>query len=379
MKSAKYTEQPRFIHNIPDPVLDEILVRVPVNDLCSCKCVCTRWLSTISSAEFTSLHLNRTNSDPSKLRLIVQYIRLEDDEVEPPNPPVPVEYYDKMGCLNILGSVNGLTLLVDEIEGRGSKWYQVLIWNIATTKMKTVDLCEYENAAKVTFGFGWAANVYKVVKFVYYRGKTTCEVWRSDTDTWRDIEVNTVFVHPGMESFADVTVKGGSAAYWLFSNFDEGETDESSDSDDDTVFMFEVVVVAFDFETELLHTIPLPMELKALKARIAADFRSHKGVFCMNLRDEFALVERLSSKDQYKGWTYDFAEARWKSENVDFPIDVSNMTCLDTYKEKIILCNTEGRRLVVLNMEDGEATDIGIGQKCWYRACYVIESLVSIE
>ncbi|XP_050891593.1 F-box/kelch-repeat protein At3g23880-like [Lathyrus oleraceus] len=113
--------------DLPEELVSDILLRLPVKSLLQFKCVCKSWKTLISDSQFAKNHLRISTSDPTMTnqQLVFSYRKPPWEIVSYPlkplfqNPtttavkPVTLSYKDeKIDCI-IIGSCNGLLCLLD--------------------------------------------------------------------------------------------------------------------------------------------------------------------------------------------------------------------------------------------------------------------------
>lgn len=233
---------------LPEELLTEILVRLPVKTLLRCMCVCKCWYAFIRSPSFVTIHYNH----PANLSsLIVRHAAVEEkpkdndkigstecallsriishDETLTLTPPPREVVYDGDDIArfrqdtkyDIVGPVDGLFLLHIVSNNR------LLIWNPCTTEIKLLPQPEFGSkyaggGVLHSFGFGLdpLTNTYKVVwipvKSRYWR---EAGVYTLSSDSWRRTVIISVlgsnwYVQQGYGSRSDATYLNG-CYYWL--------------------------------------------------------------------------------------------------------------------------------------------------------------------
>ncbi|CAI9782112.1 unnamed protein product [Fraxinus pennsylvanica] len=264
--------------SLPEDVIVVILSRLPVKALLRFKCVCTRWRSLISSSFFASLHLDRSIANPARHSLLVHELRRRNKHMSldlltsSPNENLNLgldRAYTFGPELIYAGSINGLICML------GNSADSLLIWNPSSRMFKTLPLGRHTDPSCLSIGFGWdtISDDYKVVKIGsnYEDGKlrrTWSEVWSANLDSWSEVEIDQNFGL--LKNSCDVIVKG--FAYWFAE--DGFESDRIS------------LIASFDMRTEVLKLVPVPDSLVGPQN----DFD------CMNWKETFALIERISSE-----------------------------------------------------------------------------------
>ncbi|KAL2494532.1 F-box/kelch-repeat protein [Forsythia ovata] len=356
---------------LPEGVTVEILSRLPVKALLRFKCVCTHWRTLISSPFITSLHLNRSISNPTRHSIFVH-----DTYEYPPLSFVPVtfspiENFDsllyKAYCFGqdimYAGSINGLLCII----GRTPDC--ISIWNPSTRLFKTLPPGKYRGPSSISCGFGWdpIANDYKVVRIgsKCEDGKTWAEVWSANLESWREIKVDRNFIP--LRRVCDVTVEG--FAHWIVK--DGNNTDMNP------------LVASFDMSTEVLQLVPVPELLLRLVPKTAI-LVGERRAFCMNWKETFALAGRVGPEPEfrkiYQVWTMENSARKepW-SKKFTFQLDVEFDRLMCSVNGKFVL--VRGGEVILYDIETRETMTVGIQKDSWLvlQADYYVESLVSIK
>ncbi|OMO72663.1 hypothetical protein CCACVL1_17672 [Corchorus capsularis] len=175
--------------NLPQELLVDILVRLPIEDVVKSTAVCKSWNSLIKTPTFTSAHLQKTisfNNSTNTHHLLFRICpkesifqeRVEEkyslrfdnedvDEYKQLNLPRNVQSF--MGCFRVAGSINGLVCLDDDMRSYMDTFF---LWNPTIKKVVRVpepgvtfdshggfDAC-------TGFGFDSKTNDYKLLRFV---------------------------------------------------------------------------------------------------------------------------------------------------------------------------------------------------------------------
>ncbi|KAL8555133.1 hypothetical protein ACS0TY_003071 [Phlomoides rotata] len=179
--------------NLPEELIREILVRLPVKSLLKFMCVSKSWFSLISSDQFVKAHLKISTNNNAYLRDTL--IFGSSDSLHPPpmnlyacsissvsnltdllyslDDENPVYDYVELGCpfsdfdkfRDLVGSCNGLVCL--------SSSRDIILWNPTTRKSKklpcsptgTVYGSYNKYSTNLGFGYDEVHNDYKVVEF----------------------------------------------------------------------------------------------------------------------------------------------------------------------------------------------------------------------
>ncbi|OMO97110.1 hypothetical protein COLO4_14882 [Corchorus olitorius] len=184
--------------NLPQELILEILVRLPVEDLVKFTAVCKSWNSLIKNPNFISTHLGKSISSSSTNRLLfrqletdarLQYSLCLDNKAlhEYKQPPCP-----NGGCgFGVAGSYNGLVCLVRDMGFYYGSTF--ILWNPAIKK--AIHLPEpsvrYSSLydAFIGFGFDSKTNDYKLLRLVVnvMNNHTEAEVYSLNANCWRRI------------------------------------------------------------------------------------------------------------------------------------------------------------------------------------------------
>ncbi|XP_059650119.1 F-box protein At3g08750-like [Cornus florida] len=207
-------------YHLPEEILIQILVRLPVKSLLRFKSVCQHWYSLITDSAFIQVHLKTSSQNSYIILGNYQYqakylysIHYDDESFrEYYEPQLPSHILKQ--SLSLHGSCNGLIPLSNV---RGT----ICLWNLALRKLKTLPKSlilnstsnldhNYRRTTHVAFGFHPGVNDYKVVRIISYKNGYLTEVYSLSTDSWRRIDVapSCFFV-----CWKPAIVNG--AAYWV--------------------------------------------------------------------------------------------------------------------------------------------------------------------
>ena len=192
---------------LPEDLVTEILLWLPVASLLRCKCACKSWYALITHQKFITKHILHNKKNSNTLLLV----KTRDEITE--NDVVSTLSYETLQVLHlqplplpppflVLGSCNGLVCLHDDYALR------VVLWNPATKETKVVpksNLPHFVPAGHklvidgIGFGFDAKTNDYKIISLLSLydppsRGKMTqSEVYSLSADSWRKVDTPPVF------------------------------------------------------------------------------------------------------------------------------------------------------------------------------------------
>ncbi|KAL3526653.1 hypothetical protein ACH5RR_011309 [Cinchona calisaya] len=168
------------IQNLPEDVLTEILIRLPVKSLLQFRCVCKAWCALIKSPLFINIHLSRSRMN-NKCVMVNRFIKDEnknmisyhshDDKeslrvVEVPYLLEPPRF--DLEHAKLLGPCNGIICLTDFCD--------IYLCNPATHECKKLPPvpfgCPEEHDYSthyVGFGFDQTTNTFKVIRILRWR------------------------------------------------------------------------------------------------------------------------------------------------------------------------------------------------------------------
>ncbi|KAI4353040.1 hypothetical protein L6164_002018 [Bauhinia variegata] len=236
------------MQNIPEELIVEILLRLPVKSLLRFRCVSKSWLSLISNPEFAKMHFQLASNHTHKL-LYIAASHAKSIDLQAP-------FYDDSAVANlnfpfnspahnvaIMGSCRGFLLLKEETN--------LLLWNPSNGAQRQVPctpIVSKTNVAPFLFGFGYdpSTDEYLVLLGSYDPNATSLinhfELFSMKTNTWRINIMGTEFpyVNPNDEPVAGLFLN--DAIHWLASRRDE----------------WVGVILAFDFTKRNLIEVPMP-------------------------------------------------------------------------------------------------------------------------
>ncbi|OMP03623.1 hypothetical protein COLO4_10293 [Corchorus olitorius] len=190
--------------NLPQDLLVEIFLRLPIKDLVNSTAVCKSWNSVIKNPNFITTHLGKTiSSSDTRLVLfrlcswegstIVEHYSLrfdnEDvDEYKQLHFPGNNKIRSARQCFRIVGICDGLVCL-------DNRDYNYILWNTFIKKAirvpkPSVRYCYDAYDAFTGFGFDSKTNDYKLLRFVVLDDKepnVEVEVYSLNANCWKSI------------------------------------------------------------------------------------------------------------------------------------------------------------------------------------------------
>ncbi|GAB2298406.1 hypothetical protein Dimus_032471 [Dionaea muscipula] len=260
----------------PEVVVVEILAKLPVRSLLRFKCVCKAWFFLIGSQYFAEKHFStrsmmfkdnfenllvdyHNSPDEDNGMSCLQFSAMDFDTVSVVHRKFKIvssspEYSvngRQMTC-SFVGSCNGIVcLLVQDVVGDITTQQSLLLWNLATGEVKTL---QHQKHITVSgFGFDPKMNDYKVVLIRYSFIPETTEhvsVYSSRSDSWKSFDrPHQSEIYPFL--LTSTTNSGGRMLNWLGSN---RHTDQQS-------------VISFDLSEEafVMTSIPPGEECKTCR------------------------------------------------------------------------------------------------------------------
>ncbi|KAE7995730.1 hypothetical protein FH972_000500 [Carpinus fangiana] len=231
-------------NELPEDLVTQILLWLPVVSLLRFKCVCKSWYALITHQNFVRKHLLHNNNNNSNTHLllnafndtvgdfVISTISYEELQITLTHP-LPRTYFGNGDNFTIcvVGSCNGLVCL------RAYNTLKVVIWNPTTKETKVVpesNLPLFAPAGYCSriqgmgFGFDAKTNDYKIINFVSMYDTTfesyffqdvedmvyQKEVYSLSTDSWRKVDGPQCFIYLDYRNpMAYITGMGSWLAY----------------------------------------------------------------------------------------------------------------------------------------------------------------------
>jgi len=142
---------------LPEEVIFDILLRLPVKSLLQLKCVSKSWKTLISNPQFAKTHLLSSTSFP---QLFTSAVKIGDREIlsypmkpllENPSTPIEPVAITMSHKYNIFGSCNGLLCLYDSFQSNFRLWNPSI--NLKSNRFPIV--ASFDNKIIGHHGFGY--------------------------------------------------------------------------------------------------------------------------------------------------------------------------------------------------------------------------------
>ncbi|KAF9593249.1 hypothetical protein IFM89_021005 [Coptis chinensis] len=262
---------------LPEDVVFQILVCLPVMFLLRFKSVCKSWRILIQSSNFIEQHLNHHSHQYSNYNFVtwshISTIRKGINLSLRSGDRFEVTAQVNLPCLRVLYhyninmvACNGIVCI--HIKGTDRTYSKcimnVSLWNPATKQYRALPQSPFPpprrndfNDFGIGFGFDVTTNDYKVVRFFILfdsPGVTLAEMYNLSTDSWRTIDTGVLRVDY-IGSDPKAPYRNGSYC-WLAS---KGRAIEAEIGE-----IYNHFILSFDFSSEVFGTMSLP-EVDSIK------------------------------------------------------------------------------------------------------------------
>lgn len=247
--------------HIPDELINNILLRLPVKPLLRFRCVCKPWCSLIDSSTFVKEHLRKNVESYPDSGIIFRDLPKSKifylGDVNSLCDSTPVEVANPVKTFlsgaEFVGSCNGLVCLYNS-ERHGN--HEALLWNPATRKCKKLPTPPEHipqpniliGSSVIGFGYDHVNDDYKVVRTVDSQiYGIMVSVYSLNSNSWKRAETITNRIR--LTGPFGECVNGSS--YWLAKNdgyFYSGYSESG-------------FIVAFDLGVEKHRELPFPSEV----------------------------------------------------------------------------------------------------------------------
>ncbi|KAM3741710.1 hypothetical protein ACB098_07G017500 [Castanea mollissima] len=386
------------LDSLPHEILTNVFVRLPTKSIVTCAAVCKTWKSLIQNPTFISNHLHHSSNNNNKhplllFRLYSLQLREATNKltvVENGNehyvlhfdnqdlneytrfdyfPPPGQSYHE---TFYVVGTCNGLIFLADYMSDHFH--YKFFLWNPFVRRFVKLPIpnitCFSRSgySASAGFGFDSKTNDYKVVRFVYHKGKRQrgkVEVYSLYTGKWRMV---TALPPVGAARSSDLNVFVNGALHWVAFRKTENE--------------LLISVMVFDLGEEVFREIALPK-----LSDQNGDENWKRTVSISAYGNSLALFQR--EDDCLSIWEMKhYADASSWSKIISFAYADADLIegiprplfiPLGFRKSGEVILDTDTGSLVSLDLKTEEIKDLGI---CGYANTFVdsyVESLVLLD
>ncbi|XP_028774125.1 F-box/kelch-repeat protein At3g23880-like [Neltuma alba] len=268
---------------LPEDVMKDILVRLPLKSLLRFKSVAKSWYALMTDSSFCTKCLEWSNSINKNgcLKLMFQLnpnvapsISLLSNSSEDPGVIVPdfeLPFYEndlKLRWISGYGQCNGIFCLhLDLLSVQGyfdhDEQHRLILWNPLTKEVKVIPTSEH-GASDAMFGFGFDPITadYKVVGIFPNKSQkeeqeqSVVQVYNLSTNSWRTIDIidapSFEFDHPLCGSYMNRSYLNG-AYHWLTNDY----------------YKIDKPIVTFDFSKEVFGNIGFPIGITLAPFNIA--------------------------------------------------------------------------------------------------------------
>ncbi|KAL2578004.1 hypothetical protein AAZV13_16G172200 [Glycine max] len=259
-------------HTLPEDLITEILMMLPVRSILRFKCMCKSWFFLISHPEFARSHFALAATPTTRLYLSANDHQVECTDIEASlhddnsakvvfNYPLPSpedKYYNR--AIDIVGSCRGFILLMIT-----SGALDFIIWNPSTGLRKGISYVMDDHAYnfcddRCGFGYDSSTDDYVIVKLKIDGWCTEVHCFSLRTNSWSRI-LGTALYYPvdlGHGAFFN------GALHWFVRRCNGRR---------------QAVIISFDVTERGLFEIPLPPDF-AVKDQIC-DLRVMEGCLCL--------------------------------------------------------------------------------------------------
>lgn len=347
--------------SIPEDIVVDILLRLPVKSIIRFKSVCKGWCALIESPEFVNRHFAHGNNPE---RLLVRHFKdIEDysfrlySDVTDSTREEPEHLQIPSAVKYILGPVNGVFCMINT-------WNQMALLNPATRQFRPIPLAFPEvkrhfNIGDELYGFGIdpLTGHFKVVSISLLMSSRTeprdgfiC-VYNSGTDCWSEIE-DVEFVNIDMIRFRSPGNNYLNGVYYWLDCRDV------------------VVILAFDMSSESFRVIQAPQSIRSGGVE----------VMISRYQDSIALLQ-WNVDTHVHVWTME-SEGCWIKSLILGPFQ--DIVCpIGFWKNCEFLLETPDPRLQLYNLNTRELRAVEARRKVYGVFVYQIfiykESLVSVK
>ncbi|KAL3503424.1 hypothetical protein ACH5RR_037873 [Cinchona calisaya] len=271
---------------LPEDVLAEILVRLPVKSLIRFRCVSKTWRDLINSTYFADMHLGHGKNNRRHRRVVLVNRIIKDEKkawlsfhsdiadfaaAAAPALKLPSPHHNT--SIKLFGSCNGIVCIAELARARSdSNKDKINLCNFTTREFLTLPPSpfgwpdEFEdgcaNTTSLGFGFDPSTQDYKLVKFVgYFFEEITTEpligvhIYQLKTNSWRNLGFTPTEISyrwPFQNFCTSILVNGSLIMHWCASRRCEDWCRG---------------ILSFNMCTEALQTIEFPCDYEPIDTR----------------------------------------------------------------------------------------------------------------
>ncbi|KAI9096858.1 hypothetical protein K1719_025841 [Acacia pycnantha] len=357
---------------LPNEIIRDIFIRLPVKSILRFQCVCKDWKNLFKSLAFIADHLHHS-SHRNPFLLLKCYCScklchfcLLDDEVDiQERHKVPLK--NSKLIVRDLHSNHGLLCL--EVT---NKTHSLLLYNPATKEVRQVPrrLKLFKDMDfTVGFGFNPIVNDYKIVRLfisLHEEMVVKVEVYSLSMGSWKEVEVGNLAV---VQLRYDKSYTANGAIFWFGYSF-EYKVDEGKKGE----YVFNDWIVSFDMAMEVSTLIPMPAEM-SYKDGIRFTVYDHSLAILYPTTIENSETSSIDLWVMEEG-TGAFGEKwRWtkKYTSNPFPCPYPWILCPQTIWRNKIICRIDvkpeaygkvkddGTKIVMFNLNSNEIKGYAIG------------------
>ncbi|XP_051140767.1 F-box protein CPR1-like [Andrographis paniculata] len=325
---------------LPEDVIVDILLRLPVKTLSQFKCVCKHWCSIIGSSSFVNSHLTREHNQD---RLLVRHYKpREGDNAYALYLDDTLSAYEEPDYLQIptsvsslMGPLNGIFCLIG-MMGR------IALMNPALRQFRPLPSVPPNVQPHLTtyddlLGFGMDPNNgdFKVVLIQYFWNEDTdvphfpsqVSVYSSSMDSWKQFE-NADLVNSTRYAFRSLCNTYLNGVYYWLTEFNETD----------------VAILAFDMSTEKFQEIQVPDCIKSKEGDLAL-YQDSIALLSCDLDKEFDKCVDIWVMDKDECWTKYFTVGPF--QEIKWPLGFwkNNELLLETGSSLLTLYDVFARRI----------------------------------
>ncbi|XP_039003925.1 F-box protein CPR1-like [Hibiscus syriacus] len=369
------------IGDLPRELFLEILLRLPVESLIRCKCVCKYWYTLISNPKFIELHLKyNCNNNVCVLlkRCLLTCLGEKENMLSLVcsngfsfvNLDVDLSLYKKEPCLQLLGHCDGIICLSNYRD-------DIVLCNPATRESMVLPESSFpcyspsSNLIPQTsaLGFGYDAKTHhcKVVRIVSYWDRSgsdlpqhsRVEVYSLATGSWKEIDVK-VLAHVWYSPCFETYFNGAFHWYAIDNNRNE-------------------VILSFHMGNEAFQVIPMPSALSLY------DYSICRSLFVWNGRIALVGYPREGTKKSFEIYVMTEYGVRgswrgsWTKIMTIGPLMKVEMPLAFWKNDEILMEGSDGL-VVSYNLKTQELKDLPIyGIPKSFATLVYVNSLVSVK